>query len=199
MTSGPLVSSFVPYSETIKLVRTSLHEVFGAIYPWFEVNPEARTFKPRDGGWSITEILEHITLTTHFLLIVANNGCAKAVKRALSQTVEDAESDLERLLVIGKSGSFRWIRPEHMEPTGSTSESQVLSSMRLQQQRCLEILEELKNGEGSLFKVRMSVNELGRIDLYQWIYFIAQHAKRHIRQMEENLQEWRGGITGGWV
>jgi len=33
--------------------------------------------------------------------------------------------------------------------------------------------------------------ESGRIDLYQWIYFIAQHASRHVTQMEENLAEWR--------
>jgi hypothetical protein len=37
----------------------------------------------------------------------------------------------------------------------------------------------------------MSVNELGRIDLYQWIYFIAQHATRHVAQMKENLAEWQ--------
>jgi hypothetical protein len=31
----------------------------------------------------------------------------------------------------------------------------------------------------------MSVNDLGKIDLYQWLYFLAQHARRHVQQMQE--------------
>jgi hypothetical protein len=30
----------------------------------------------------------------------------------------------------------------------------------------------------------MSVDELGKIDVYHYIYFLAQHAKRHLMQME---------------
>ena len=77
-----------------------------------------------------------------------------------------------------------------MEPKGKAL-SEVLTTMRAQQEQCVQLLEKLKNGEGSLFKVTMSVNKFGRIDLYQWIYFIAQHAKRHIGQMQSNLDEWQ--------
>jgi len=77
-----------------------------------------------------------------------------------------------------------------MEPKGKAL-SEVLTTMRAQQEQCVQLLEKLKNGEGSLFKVTMSVNKLGRIDLYQWICFIAQHAKRHIGQMQSNLDEWQ--------
>lgn len=31
----------------------------------------------------------------------------------------------------------------------------------------------------------MSVNDLGKIDLYQWLYFLARHARRHVQQMQE--------------
>jgi len=53
------------------------------------------------------------------------------------------------------------------------------------------------NGEGSLCKVRMSVNELGKIDLYQWLYFLAQHARRHLDQMEGVAGRLRPGYTAG--
>jgi hypothetical protein len=178
----------VHYSETLKQVSRAVQETFGDIYPWFEQSPEVLRYKPSDGGWSTAEILEHITLTTHFLLIVARNGCEKAVKRAYTQKIENSESDLEKLAVIGQKGSFPWIRPEHMEPTGKAM-PEVQATMREQERTCGEILQKLAHGEGSLFTVRMSVNQLGRIDLYQWIYFIAQHAKRHVAQMEENLAE----------
>jgi DinB superfamily len=180
----------MPYLQTVQRVTRAVHDTFEEIYPWFGKPNEVLRYRPSDGGWSIEEILEHITLTSHFLLIVAHNGCTKAIKRAQTQRIEDTESDLARLGAIGQKGSFSWIRPEHMEPKGKTA-SEVLVTMRTQQQHCETILQKLSNGEGSLFKVNMSVNKLGRIDLYEWIYFIAQHAKRHVTQMEENLSEWQ--------
>jgi DinB family protein len=180
----------MPYAQTVPKVRDSINNTFEEIYPWFEQSPDALGYRPADKGWTIAEILEHITLTSHFLLIVATNGSAKALKRAQSHAIDDSESDLTKLVVIGTRGTFPWIRPEHMEPKGKAL-SEVLTTMRSQQEQCVQLLEKLKNGEGSLFKVTMSVNQLGRIDLYQWIYFIAQHAKRHIGQMRDNLDEWQ--------
>src|SRR6267154_2184938 len=181
---------FMPYTKTVLEVRDSIIDTFREIYPWFEQSADALGYRPADKGWTIAEILEHITLTSHFLLIVATNGCAKALKRAQSHAIDDSESDLTKLAVIGTRGTFAWIRPEHMEPNGKAL-SEVLTTMRSQQEQCVQRLEKLKNGEGSLFKVTMSVNQLGRIDLYQWIHFIAQHVKRHIGQMQDNLDEWQ--------
>jgi hypothetical protein len=178
------------YSATIKQVRTALSETFTMIYPWFEQPETVRSYKPNDSGWSIDEILEHITLTTHFLMIVVRNGYPKAIKRSQVQSIPDAESDLNLLAPIGQHGSFQWMRPEHMIPTGKPIK-QVLELMHEQHSECLAILSKLAGGEGALFKVRMSVNNTGHIDLYQWLFFIAQHAKRHITQMEENLAEWQ--------
>jgi hypothetical protein len=89
---------------------------------------------------------------------------------------------------LGEKGSFPGIRPEHMESKGRAI-WEVLDTMKLQEKQCAELLQRLKNGQGSWFKARISVNALGRIDLYQWIYFIAQPARRHPAQMQENLAE----------
>jgi len=29
----------------------------------------------------------------------------------------------------------------------------------------------------------MTVNALGKIDLYQWLFFLSQHARRHLQQL----------------
>jgi hypothetical protein len=36
----------------------------------------------------------------------------------------------------------------------------------------------------------MTVNELGKIDVYEYIYFLGQHGQRHIIQMQKNLIEF---------
>jgi hypothetical protein len=61
---------------------------------------------------------------------------------------------------------------------------EVRLTMRIQQRDCLLILDQLANGEGSLHKVRMSVQELGKLDVYQWLFFLAQHAQRHAVEIE---------------
>jgi hypothetical protein len=37
----------------------------------------------------------------------------------------------------------------------------------------------------------MSVNDSGRLDMYQWLFFLAQHARRHLAQIAANQAAWR--------
>ncbi len=47
----------------------------------------------------------------------------------------------------------------------------------------------MKNGEGLICKTTMTVNELGKINVYEYIYFLSLHAQRHITQMKNNELE----------
>jgi len=186
-----VVMTALPYSRTIERVRAALTESFAEADIWFDRPEPLRSFRPPDGGWTIDEILEHITLTSHFLMIVIRNSTRKALKRAADATIPFQESDLDLLEPIGQRGTFSWARPEHMIPTGTVPGEEVRRKMREQLVECLGFLDQLRGGEGSLFKVRMSVNDSGKLDVYQWLYFVAQHAKRHVDQMRENEAEWK--------
>jgi len=185
-----------PYNHTIERVRAALTGTFAEADIWFDRPEPLRSFRPSDGGWTIDEILEHITLTSHFLMIVIRNSTRKALKRAAEATIPLRESDLDLLEPIGRRGTFTWARPEHMIPTGTVPGEEVRKTMREQLTECLGFLDQLSGGEGSLFKVRMSVNDSGKLDVYQWLYFLAQHARRHIAQMEENERE---GMDSGSI
>jgi len=41
-----------------------------------------------------------------------------------------------------------------------------------------------------LYKTIMIVNNLGKIDVYAYIYFLAKHAQRHITQMKRKETEY---------
>lgn len=187
----------LPYHRTIQSVRTALETTFAEVDRWFDKPLSVRAERPSTGGWTIDEVLEHITLTSHFLMIVIRNSARKARRRAASGAVIAGESDLELLEPIARRGSFSWSRPEHMVPTGQPASPEVRQRMREQLQECLDLLADLSHGEGSLFHVRMSVHDSGKLDVYQWLYFLAQHARRHIAQMEENEREaGEAGIHG---
>jgi hypothetical protein len=177
----------MPYQNTGVAVRHALTDIFAEVDAWFDQPEELRRFKPPSGGWSIDQVLEHITLTNHFLMLIIRRWTEKAIRKAQrGEAIPEGESDLARLDIIGERGSFGWVRPEHMEPTGIPSRAEVRERMGQQVAECLDLLARMGNGEGALCKVRMSVNDLGKIDLYQWLYFLAQHARRHLQQMKEN-------------
>jgi len=87
--------------------------------------------------------------------------------------------------------SFDWIRPEHMEPKGNKSALEIKEELLIQLNRCLNQLEKLKNGKGLLYKTTMTVNDLGKLNVYEYVYFLSKHAERHIGQMEENKKEFK--------
>ncbi|HEX8911375.1 MAG TPA: DinB family protein [Humisphaera sp.] len=172
------------FEQTIASVERSVREAFAATDGWFDRPADLRAFRPPAGGWTIDEILEHVTLTNHFLMLTLRKQVSIAKKRAATAgNLPAGESDLARLDVIGEHGSFGWPRPEHMEPTGVPSSADVRRTLARQRDECLAMLAEMPKGEGALCRVTMTVNGLGKIDLYQWLYFIAQRARRHVQQM----------------
>ena len=174
---------------TRDLIRT-----FAVVDEWFDKGDALHRHKPALGGWSAGEVLEHIMLTNHYLLLLIEKGQEKALHRKTAEALEEQLKDYTlanpKLLEIGQHKSFAWERPEHHEPTGSRSLVEVRKEIRDQLYRCLFTLEMLPDGEGVLHKITMSVNDLGKLDVYQYIYFLALHARRHITQLEKIEQEF---------
>src|SRR4051812_4318200 len=179
----------------IKEISESLKSTFSEIDLWFGREENLRNHKPASGGWNINEVLEHIALTNHFLLILIEKGTKKALQNVndldLEKELTSYEFHKDKLTEIGLHKSFNWMRPEHMEPKGEKSLPEVRKQLKEQLNQCLNYLDTMKNGEGALYKTTMSVNALGKIDVYEYIYFLAQHGQRHITQMKKNENEFR--------
>ena len=172
------------YERMSRAVRDTLCSNFAAVDAWFDRDETLRAFRPASGGWSIDQVLEHVALTNRFLMLTLRKYAAIAERRARrGDPLPASESDLARLEVIGQRGSFGWTRPEHMEPTGVPASGEVRATLHAQLGECLILLERVGGGVGALCRVTMTVNGLGKIDLYQWLYFLAQHARRHLQQM----------------
>jgi len=178
----------------IQEIRAFLHTTFAEIDLWFDKDPDLRNDQPQNGGWTINQILEHIGLTNHFLLILIEKGTQKALNNAndldLKTALENYHFHKDQLTEIGLHKSFDWIRPEHMEPTGEKTLPEVRNQLKDQLAQCLNCLDLLKNGEGALYKTTMTVNNFGKIDVYEYLYFLGQHGQRHLTQMRRNAEAY---------
>ncbi|MEJ8817001.1 DinB family protein [Lacibacter sp. H407] len=181
--------------NVITRIREDLSKAFAHLFLCFEANDELLDYRPVKGGWSIREVLEHISLTNHYLLILVRKGTAKAVEIAKDKNYDDLllnyDLDWEKLKMIGEHNSFKWSRPEHMEPKGTLSLNEIKSTLNEQMLECLLYLDQMPKGEGVLYKTMMSVNDLGKIDMYHYIYFLVQHINRHLMQMEKVRREFK--------
>jgi len=175
-------------------LHTELTITFAAVDAWFDESALVREFQPADQGWTIDEVLTHIALTNHFLLILIEKGTTKASANALGADLAGAltsyELPRERLAAIGVLHAFAWERPAHMEPrTARQPLADVRQQLKQQLTQARACLDRLPHGEGLLYQTTMTVNGLGKLNVYEYVYFLAQHARRHLTQLQENAAE----------
>jgi hypothetical protein len=177
----------------IQDIKTHLKLSFDEVDRWFDKDNETLNYQPSNGGWTVHQILEHIYLTNFYLLILIEKGSKKAMRNYLNLDlnleIKNYSFNQEKFEKIGEYGAFEWIRPEHMEPKGELNLTEIRSLIAQQYHQCLNYLDLMKNGEGLLCKTTMTVNELGKINVYEYIYFLSLHAQRHLTQMKNNELE----------
>lgn len=174
----------------IQDIRKHLKLSFDVVDRWFDKDEATLNYPPSNGGWTVQQILEHIYLTNFYLLILIEKGSKKAMRNYLNLDlnleIKNYSFNQEKFEKVGEYGAFEWIRPEHMEPKGELNLNEIRSLISQQYHQCLNYLDLMKNGEGLLCKTTMTVNELGKINVYEYIYFLSLHAQRHVTQMENN-------------
>jgi hypothetical protein len=175
-------------------LRGFVADTFAEVDTWFDQPADLRTYPPADGGWTTDEVLTHIGLTNHYLLILIEKATAKALANTqgldLATELARYKFPREKLASIGVLHGFDWVRPAHMEPREHPQPlPAVRQQLHAQLAQVLACLDRLPAGEGLLYYTTMTVNGLGKLNAYEYIYFLAQHARRHLTQMQDNAAE----------
>lgn len=185
-------------SETLSWIHgieDELKQTQSELHIWFDREPALLAYIPRE-GWSVPQILEHVSLTQHYLLILIRKGRARALELAakpgkLETALSEFRPDAARLDAIADPGAFEWMRPEHMEPTGTADLAEVSGKLDVQFAECRQALFDLGRGEGLLYLTTMTVNGLGKLNVYEYVLFLCKHAQRHVEQLRRVEKEYR--------
>jgi len=179
----------VMIGNVIDRIKQGLNATYANVSSCFGLDDALMNYTPATNGWTIRQNLEHITLTNYYLLKLITKATGKAVERAAKINypliIDGYDVDWKRMEAIGKHGSFNWIRPQHMEPTGVVPLIIVSTRLATQVAEVEDCLNRLGNGEGSLYQTTMSVNELGKLDVYHYVWFLILHMQRHVGQMQK--------------
>lgn len=185
-------------NDIIRILKKEISQTFKGITPWISKAPELQHFNSKNEFWNILEILEHIILVNHYLIILILKGTKKALKnvqgRNMKKELENYELSCDNLEEIGINNSFQWNAPAHMVPSGNESLDKIHERLKDQEKQCRNTLLQLKDGHGVLYQTTMNVNLLGKLDVYQYLYFLLKHMQRHIGQMEEIEDEYTNSL-----
>ncbi len=175
-------------------IKDEMFITFNDVMKWFNAGEEMMHYRPANGGWTIGEVLEHITLTNFYLLLLIRKAALKSLQHSMDNdyrsVLQSYEFDWDKMQVVSNRGAADWNAPEQMVPSGTVTPGDVKATLRRQLVECLGLLDDLRNGEGVLHTTMMNMYGLGKIDVYQHIYFLVQHAKRHIGQMRAIRNEF---------
>ncbi len=138
------------YQNTTTAIAEALSETLREVDSWFDSPSDLLFRRPAPERWSIAQILEHITLTNHFLLLVIRKQTARALKKAASGASPPAidPTDIGRLDRVASYGSFPWVRPEHMEPSSNPDLQSARQRLSEQGQVAQVLLASMPSGEG---------------------------------------------------
>ena len=151
---------------------------------WCDAPDALLDHHPRPEAWSPREILEHVALTQHFLLVLAKKIRDKSRVRLAAGDPWPTAAPRHDALVALANRAEPWAHPAHMAPGGTRPLDEIRAELADQLQAAIELVREMPAGEGTLHRIRMSrVPGDDRLGLVEYVDVLALHAGRHLAQL----------------
>lgn len=175
----PFPASNPAWHPRIREVITILRDAQTAMDLWLDAFPPAqRSLRAADGGWSVTDIVEHLAMV--------EDGSGRRIGsliKGAAGTHDTATDPIAPTLDL-----FRvWqptrpiVAPPMVTPTGALDFDAALAAQRTARARLMAAYDAASGLD--LAAVSAPHPALGPLNAYQWGVFIAQHQHRHLHQM----------------
>jgi hypothetical protein len=145
-----------------------------------ELTDEQLAFRPSPEKWTVTELVEHLSIT--------EGRVARMLGALLSKLGPDAEraegSPFEPVTVaefVERAGREKYTAPEEIRPTGSPLPDS-LARLRDSRAAILDMRPRVERVDGT--RALFPHPAWGPLDLYQWLAFLGLHEQRHLAQIE---------------
>lgn len=143
---------------------------------------------PPSGGWSPIQLAEHLALV--------ELSCVKALPRKLfaepaGEEILEVTRQREPGLALWYESGKKRVAPDFVTPAGQWPSSQeVIGAFNTHRAANIETY---RHGPEDLRAYAFAHPVLGPLDGYQWAVFLAEHLRRHLRQLDQILLEL--GVT----
>lgn len=171
----PRIRELIDY---IDVHRRALHDAVAS------VPEELRERKPGASGWSVAEVLEHVSMIETRVAALLTMHVAAAREKGLGPD-EDASSVVASYprpdVVVDRTKKI--VAPKAVVPTGSLDAKAAMQA--LEQSRGAMLTALYKANGVSLAHLTQVHPVLGELNLYHWIVALGLHDDRHAEQIRE--------------
>ena len=149
------------------------------------VHRDRLTRRPSTDGWSVAEILDHLTMVESGIVRLITKRVGRAREAGLGE-----ERSTESVLASfdqhrAKLETMKMQSPETVRPRANVDLKEALEGLETSRES-LRAAVMTANGL-SLGEIKHTHPLLGELDLYQWLIFVGQHELRHKKQIERTL------------
>ncbi|MEJ7644522.1 MAG: hypothetical protein WKF87_07990 [Chryseolinea sp.] len=174
--------------NVVKKIRRELIRSVSRIDAWFDRDSALLDYRSATTTKTITELLAQAMLTNRFIVQIIDEGHINNIKGNMNgMPVADYCAKIQELENLNTS-------PVDFDSSPSLEDSIDLNEIRYeireQLHRCLIHLENLFDAENEPFETNLAVGELGKLDAYQCIYFLALHVRRYLEQLDSTLSDY---------
>jgi len=166
-----------------------LKETKYAIYKAIEGLPQDEwNYRPKDSGWTIGEIAEHIVEAEKTIYNKLKNNFFIEENKIVSET--DSNETDKQILKLTTDRSTKLNAPEAIQPKGRwEAPEDFLIYFDGIRNRTIDFV---KGSSGNLRLYSVYFAPLGKnMDGYDWLLIIPSHTQRHLAQIAENMEEYK--------
>ena len=176
MTTPALIDQTTAREKLIRVFEQTQHDLHTILHG---LTDEACSLKPAPDVWSITEILEHLTILERRIPALLESRMAGAAPG--NENVDELKDShlFEGVVARGTKVAA----PEHVQPTGRFSScNEALTAFDSARQDTIAYV----RTEPPYLRGRAFPHPIfGPLDGFQWLLVLGAHTKRHTLQIEE--------------
>lgn len=150
------------------------------------LSDEQANARPAPEAWSVSEILEHLSIIETLMVRNIRGMLAKteAVGRAGDGgPVKMRPFSMERF--VERARGEKYTAPEMARPTGKVPLADSLARLRRTREELRNLQPRMEAAD--LSEAKFPHPAFGPLDAYQWLAFVGLHEGRHLRQIESVL------------
>ena len=147
-----------------------------------ELPEESFNYKPKEGGWSVSNALEHIILTETAFFGMAQGTLAN--DESMSEKDMSGKDGILIGMLANRGTKVKTAAP--FEPTGKwDTKEDMLAELEKSRNQLIDFL----SSTDADLRGHVTTIPVGEVDVYQIILIISAHSQRHTFQMQEVLAE----------
>lgn len=139
-------------------------------------------YKPKEGGWSVSNTLEHILLTETAFFGMAQGTLSN--HESMSEKDMSGKDGVLIGMLANRGTKVKTAAP--FEPSGKwDTKAKMLAELEKSRNQLIEFL----SSTDADLRGHITTIPVGEVDVYQIILIISAHSQRHTFQMQEVLSE----------